>query len=155
MRRKAGMTGRSYRISELAAAVGATPRAIRHYEQQGLLAPARIGAVRVYSDRDRRRLQLILKGVRVGFSLAGLREMLDTRDLKGDASCQRLTHAIEQFDSRIGELERQRADIDSMLVDLHEGRAQIEIALSKRGHKIASHAKRPKLIGYGLQPADE
>jgi DNA-binding transcriptional MerR regulator len=149
------MTGRFYRISELAAAVGATPRAIRHYEQQGLLSPARNGAIRIYSDRDRRRLQLILKGVRVGFSLADLRAMLETRDLKGDASSQRLAHAVEQFDSRIAALERQRADIDSMLVDLREGRAQIEIALAKRGHRIARPAARLKLIGYGLQPADE
>jgi DNA-binding transcriptional MerR regulator len=149
------MTGRHFRISELASALGTTARTIRHYEAQGLLTPARKAGARLYSDRDRKRLLAILKGVRVGFSLATLRDLLAVRDLKADASTQQLNYALALFDGRIAELERQRSDIESLLTDLHETKSSIELALVAKGHRIGPPGSRPKMIGYGLQPADE
>jgi DNA-binding transcriptional MerR regulator len=149
------MTGEPYRISELAAALGTTARTIRYYEAEGLVHPARKGAVRLYSERDRRRLLAVLKGVRVGFSLADLRELLAVRDLKADANTTQLTLALDLFQDRIAGLERQKSDIESLLTDLHETKSKIEIALAAKGHRIAPPGLRPKMIGYGLQPADE
>lgn len=149
------MTGSTYRISQLAAALGTTARTIRHYEAEGLLRPSRKANVRIYTDRDRRRLLAILKGVRVGFSLATLRELLAVRDLKSDASTGQLTHALELFDGRIADLQRQKSDIESLLNDLHETKSQIELSLAAKGHRMRPSGSRPKLIGYGLQPADE
>ena len=60
-----------FTIGELASAFALSPRAIRFYEDQGLLAPERVGTQRIYTKRDRARLQLILRGKRLGFSIAG------------------------------------------------------------------------------------
>ncbi len=68
---------REYSIGELAEEFGIPHRAIRHYEDEGLLKPARRGQARIYGDRDRRRLGLILRGKRLGFSMAEMREFLD------------------------------------------------------------------------------
>lgn len=149
------MTGETYRISELASALGTTARTIRHYESEGLLRPARKGNVRLYSERDRRRLLAILKGVRVGFSLATLRELLAVRDLKSDATSGQLTHALELFADRISGLERQRSDIESLLTELHETKSRIELALMAKGHRIVPPGSHPKMIGFGLQPSDD
>lgn len=149
------MTGKTYRISELAAALGTTARTIRHYEAEGLLRPARQGAVRLYAERDRKRLLAILKGVRVGFSLATLRDLLAVRDLKSDAGTHQLTNALDLFADRIAELERQKSDIESLLTDLHETKSKIELALAAKGHRIVTPGSRPKMIGFGLRPADE
>lgn len=149
------MSGKPFRISELAAAVGTTARTIRHYEAQGLLSPGRKAGVRHYTDREKRRLLAILKGVRVGFSLATLRELLAVRDLKSDATTNQLTRALDLFEDRIADLERQKSDIASLLTDLHETKSRIELALAGKGHRIAASGARPKMIGFGLQPADE
>ena len=69
-----------FTIGELSAAFALSPRAIRFYEDQGLLSPERVGTQRVYTRRDRARLQLILRGKRLGFSLADIREFLDLYD---------------------------------------------------------------------------
>jgi DNA-binding transcriptional MerR regulator len=149
------VTGKTFRISELADALGTTARTIRHYEAEGLIRPNRSGGVRLYTERDRKRLLAILKGVRVGFSLATLRELLGVRDLKSDASTTQLTHALALFEDRIADLQRQKSDIESLLTDLHETKSSIELALAGKGHRMPSLGARPKLIGYGLQPGDE
>lgn len=149
------MTGKTYRISEVAAALGTTARTIRHYEAEGLLRPARAAGVRLYTDRDKKRLLALLKGVRVGFSLATLRELLAMRDLKADATTAQLTRALDLFEDRIADLERQKSDIESLLTDLHETKSKIELALAGKGHRMAASGARPKMIGYGLQSGDE
>ena len=73
---------RTYSITELCREFSVTPRTLRFYEQKGLLAPARRGWTRLFSYRDRARLQLILRGKRVGFSLEEIKEMLDLYNLK-------------------------------------------------------------------------
>jgi DNA-binding transcriptional MerR regulator len=74
----------SYSITDLAGEFGVTARALRFYEDEGLIAPQRIGLARVYSKRDRARLAWILRGKRVGFSLADIREMIDLYDFGDD-----------------------------------------------------------------------
>jgi DNA-binding transcriptional MerR regulator len=149
------MTGKTYRISELAQALGTTARTIRHYESEGLLKPARIGGARLYSERDKKRILAVLKGVRVGFSLATLRELLGIRDLKSDASTQQLVDALKLFEDRIADLQRQKSDIESLLIDLHETKAKIELALADKGHRMHRPGRPPNMIGYGLQPPEE
>ena len=80
----------NYSITDLAAEFGVTARALRFYEDEGLIAPERIGLARVYSKRDRARLAWILRGKRVGFSLAEIREMIDLYDVGDNRHAQRL-----------------------------------------------------------------
>lgn len=107
----------SFSIGELAREFGVTLRALRFYEDKGLLHPRRRGQSRVYSRRDRARLKLILMGKRVGFSLGDIREMLDLYDLKGGQVTQ-LRIAADRFRTQIQSLEAQRAAIDEAIRDL-------------------------------------
>ena len=70
----------TYSIAELSREFDVTPRALRFYEGKGLLSPARRGTTRVYSDRERTRLKLVLRGIRLGFSLEECREIMDMYD---------------------------------------------------------------------------
>src|SRR5688572_12185500 len=79
----------SFTISDLSEEFGVTARALRFYEDEGLIAPQRIGLARVYSKRDRARLAWILRGKRVGFSLADIREMIDLYDIGDERRTQR------------------------------------------------------------------
>ncbi|HEY3694377.1 MerR family DNA-binding transcriptional regulator [Phenylobacterium sp.] len=123
--------GRTYAIRELCREFGCTPRALRFYEHKGLLAPARDGLNRVYSDKDRARLQLILRGKRVGLALAEMREILDLHDL-GDGGAAQAARSIEAFRERIRILERQKVEIDEAIRDLTLGvrRLQRQLAAS-------------------------
>ncbi|MEE8371651.1 MAG: MerR family DNA-binding transcriptional regulator, partial [Sphingomonadales bacterium] len=94
-----------------------TPRAIRFYEGEGLLHPTRKGQARIYSTADRARLAWILRGKRVGFSLAEIAEMLDLYNQENGKSRQRLV-ALEKCRERITALESQRSDIDLTVVEL-------------------------------------
>ena len=107
----------TYAIGDLSREFDVTLRALRFYEDKGLLNPRRRGRSRVYSRRDRARLKLILMGKRVGFSLREIREMLDLYDLKGGEVTQ-LRFAAERFRTQIQSLEAQRADIDAAIRDL-------------------------------------
>ena len=112
--------GRTYSISELAREFGVTARALRFYEDKDLLHPARDGMTRVYSNRDRARLKLIVRGKRVGLPLADIREILDLYSIGGDQRVQ-LRATLEKFRKQIVELENQRTDIDTALEELHKG----------------------------------
>ena len=89
----------TYTIGELAREFGVTARALRFYEDKGLLDPARDGQNRVYSARDRARLQLIVRGKRVGFSLVEIRQMLDLYDL-GDNQRAQIRASYNKFQRR-------------------------------------------------------
>lgn len=106
-------------IGELAEEFGVTPRTLRFYETEGLLAPARRGKNRVYRRRDRARLLLILRGRRLGFSLAEIKEMLDLYDVDPQ-HVKQLEHAIKKGQERIKALEQQLADVSSALTELKE-----------------------------------
>ena len=106
-------------ITDLCAEFGVTPRALRFYEDEGLIAPERRGTTRVYSHRDRARLAWILRGKRVGFSLAEIREMIDLYDLGDGRRVQRAVTA-ERCRVRIQALEAQKRDIDAALTELND-----------------------------------
>ena len=111
-----------FTIGELSATFGLSPRAIRFYEDQGLIAPERIGVQRVYSKRDRARLQLILRGKRLGFSLADIRAFLDLYD--ADRGKQ-MPMTLARTRARIRELEQQLEDLTITLAELRDMEAEI------------------------------
>ena len=113
-----------FTIGELAAAFALSPRAIRFYEDQGLLAPQRVGTQRVYSRRDRARLQLILRGKRLGFSLADIREFLDLYDADRSKHLQ-MAMTLSRTRNRIRDLEQQLEDITITLAELRDMEAEI------------------------------
>src|SRR5262249_17722828 len=119
---------RTYTISELAREFSVTPRALRFYEDKGLLAPRRDGMNRVYSHRDRGRLQLILRGKRVGLSLIEIKEILDL--YKVDQRAQAQT-ALKKYKARVVALEAQREDVDAAIEMLHDYIGQLEDFLQK------------------------
>jgi DNA-binding transcriptional MerR regulator len=108
----------TYSIGDLAREFDVTPRAIRFYEDQDLLAPQRAGQRRIYHKRDYVRLKLILRGKRLGLSLSEVREMLDLYDDRGKDEKAQLTRFLDSLVERREQLERQRADIDEMLGEI-------------------------------------
>lgn len=123
---------RTYSISELAREFGVTARALRFYEDKDLLHPARDGMTRVYSNRDRARLKLIVRGKRVGLPLADIRDILDLYSIGGDQRAQ-LRTTLEKFRKQIVELESQRADIETALTELRKGIDWAENQLTQVG----------------------
>jgi DNA-binding transcriptional MerR regulator len=108
-----------YSIGELCAEFGVTGRALRFYEDERLLAPERRGTQRLYSERDRSRLAWILRGKRVGFSIADIRDLLDLYDLGDNRRTQRIKTA-ERCSLRVAALARQRDDIDTTINELND-----------------------------------
>ena len=109
--------GDTYSIGDLSREFGVTTRTIRHYEDEGLLAPAREGQNRIYSARDRVHLKLILRGKRLGFSLREIGELVELYDApNGEAS--QLKQFIGKMRIRRKTLLKQREDIDRVLEEL-------------------------------------
>ncbi|MEM5527500.1 MerR family DNA-binding transcriptional regulator [Gammaproteobacteria bacterium AS21] len=106
-----------YTVPKLAKQLGITPRAIRFYETKGLLVPQRAGSTRVYTNRDRARLILILRGKRLGFSLAEISEFLDLYNIDTNNK-QQTVLLSDKVRNKITELEEQRSEIDLVLTEL-------------------------------------
>jgi DNA-binding transcriptional MerR regulator len=107
----------SFTISELAKEFGVTTRTIRFYEDQGLLSPRREGTNRIFTHRDRVRLKLALRGKRLGFSLAEIRELFELYDVSRDEERQ-LEAFLAKLERRRALLEQQREDIEVMLNEI-------------------------------------
>lgn len=117
---------RLWTVGELADELGVTTRTLRHYEAEGLIAPARAAGGRVYNHRDRARLRLILRGKRFGMSLPEIREIVGMYD--GAASSER--RQLQTLLSRLGEitedLRARQADLARTLAEVGEVAAQCE-----------------------------
>ena len=124
----------SYSITDLAREFDVTTRTIRFYEDQELIEPERQGQTRIYSQRDRVRLRLIMRGKRLGFSLKEIRDLLDLYD--GDRSeITQLTILVSKINERRDALRTQREDIDATLDELDklEESCQAELSRKKTG----------------------
>ena len=106
-----------FSIGELATEFDVTPRAIRFYEDHGLLSPKRAGQRRIYSPRDRTRLKLTLRGKRLGLTLAEIRELIDMYEPGRDERPQ-LKRFLAVLETHRSSLEQQRADIEAQLTEL-------------------------------------
>ena len=109
----------TFTITDLSREFAVTPRTIRFYEDQNLLSPRREGQNRIFDARDRARLAWILRGKRVGFSLAEISEMLDLYDIDDDRETQRQV-TLEKCQERLQTLEQQRADLNATINELRE-----------------------------------
>lgn len=108
---------RTFTIGDLAREFGISLRTLRFYEDRGLLSPRRIGATRIYTERDRERLAVILKGKHLGFTLTEIRALLD-RDEQGDGAPSTLHLSAKQIDDQIAHLEAQKQEIEAALEEL-------------------------------------
>lgn len=108
----------TYSISDLAKEFALTTRAIRFYEDEGLLAPHRSGRNRIYGERDRVRIKLLLRGKRLGLSLSEIRELLDLYDAAGGSERPQLVKFLEVLSARRAMLEQQREDISFVLEEI-------------------------------------
>lgn len=115
-----------FSISDLTEEFGCTARALRFYEDEGLIAPRRVGLARIYSTRDRARLAWIMRAKNVGFSLGEIREMIDLYDVGDGRRAQRQV-VIERSQSRIALLTAQKRDIDAAIDELTNFVALLEV----------------------------
>ncbi len=122
----------TFSISELSHEFGVTTRTIRHYEDEGLLNPRRDGVNRIFSNRDRVRLKLALRGKRLGFTLQEIRELFNLYDLARDEKKQ-LSEFLAKLDRRRAILEQQREDIEVMLNEINFFARQCERLLAAPG----------------------
>jgi DNA-binding transcriptional MerR regulator len=132
---------KTYTIGELAEEFGITSRALRLYEEEGLLDPQREGTRRIYNERNRVRLRLILRGKRLGWSLSEIRESFDLYDSSLGEEAQ-LEWMLEKLTQRRDSLMAQRKDINNALQDLERIATDAEQALQgiRSGQRKAGHA---------------
>jgi DNA-binding transcriptional MerR regulator len=121
-----------YSISQLSKEFDVTTRTIRHYEELGLITPARRGQTRVYSPSDRTRLRLILRGKRLGLSLENSREIIDMYE-PGKTNVEQLKKLINAIQAQRIKLNQQLDDISNLLTDLNQAEADCIDALKSTG----------------------
>jgi DNA-binding transcriptional MerR regulator len=127
------MSEQTFSIGELAKSMDITPRSIRFYEEQGLLNPTRVGQNRIYMKKDQVRLKLILRGKRLGFSLAETKTLFDLYDSHQNSKVQ-LEAMLKMTDEKRAHMQQQLEDIEMLKAELEdvEARCQDELnALTK------------------------
>ena len=124
------MVAKTYSISDLAREFDITTRTIRFYESEGLLSPQREGQTRIYTERDRVLLKLILRGKRLGFSLTDSRELFNLYDPDSGNRIQ-LNRMLEKIAEKRAVLEQQLADIEIMQHELDEAEQRCHEALAQ------------------------
>lgn len=124
------MSSSTYSISDLARELDITPRAIRFYEEQGMLSPERRGLERIYSARDKVSLKLILRGKRIGFSLAECKELIELYD-PASGNRKQLETFMDKIAERRLQLKQQLLDIQQMQLELDTAEERCQIAISE------------------------
>jgi DNA-binding transcriptional MerR regulator len=122
-----GESANSYTIGDLAREFGVTLRALRFYEDRGLLSPRRDGTTRIYDARDRDRLSVILKGKQLGFTLTEIRAML-AEERTSDGPSPNLRLSLDQIEDQIRHLKQQKAEIEEALAELNARRSSLAAA---------------------------
>ncbi len=135
-------TGELFGITELCREFGITMRALRFYEDKGLLSPRRVNGSRIYTRSDRARLTLILRAKAIGSPLAEIKRYLDLYGNRGEGRERQLSFVIARTDAAIAELEKKRAQIDETLAELRVINAgcRRQIELRGRGDKSTRSA---------------
>lgn len=142
---------KSYSISELASEFDVTTRSIRFYEDQGLLKPTRRGQTRIYSSKDRVRLKLILRGKRLGFSLAETRELFDLWDETLSGSEKQLKLMLATVESKRAQLEQQMKDIAMVQLELDSAEMRCREALQELKQQQQQLSDKPA----NVQPLEQ
>jgi DNA-binding transcriptional MerR regulator len=120
-----------YSIGDLSVVLGISPRAIRFYEDQGMLSPRRVGGNRIYGQRDLARLKLIVRGKRLGFTLSDIRELLDLYDVDQN-HLEQLRQALVKGRARIAELEQQQVELTLTLQEMRDLETVIVNCINQR-----------------------
>jgi len=123
---------RIYSIAELAREFAITARTIRFYEDEGLIKPRRQGLTRLYSVGDRTRLSWILRGKRLGFTLAEIKELLDLYQVDR-TGVQQLRELLRRSRLHIDDLQRRRRDLDAQIQEFKDVESHVAAELKKRG----------------------
>ena len=125
-------TGPTFAISDLAREFEITPRTIRFWEDQGILAPQREGSKRIFTRRDRARLKMALRGKRLGLSLAEIKDLIGMYSSTEDETPQ-LLECLRIMEKRRAALQQQREDIEAMLGEIAQFETQCQEELQRRG----------------------
>ena len=137
----------TYSISDLARELDITTRAIRFYEEQNMLSPERRGQERVYSPRDKVILKLILRGKRMGFSLAETKELFDLWD-------ETPTGNEKQLKKMLKILEEKRAQLEQQKNDIAQAEMEMETAEARCREALAELQKKKQVMGLTEAPEE-
>lgn len=127
---------RTFTIRQLTKEFSVTARTLRFYEDEGLIGPERRGQTRIYSVKDRARIMLILRGRRLGFSLAEIREYLELYDQ--NLNTRQLQHARKKFEERIVAFEKQKVEIDVAISELKRSIVEVDQHLADAAADVPS-----------------
>ena len=131
------MTEQTYTIGQMCADFDVTPRTLRFYEYKELLSPIRDGQKRLFTNKDRARLKLILRGKRFGFSLAELKDLLDLYDV-GDGQVLQLTETLKTAEKHRAEMITQRDELNEAIGELEVQMDQVRRMLAAKTDRAAS-----------------
>jgi DNA-binding transcriptional MerR regulator len=126
---------RTWTIGQVAEEFAITHRTVRHYEELNLISPERRGTARIYRRRERTRLNLILRGKRLGFPLEEIRTIIDLYD-EPTGQASQLRYVLDQIHERRGHLERRRRDIEDALNELDEFERRCKSDLGQLGQPL-------------------